>query len=1407
MHPQQADLELLATGSLDEKRVDELLGHLDLCPQCQDTVERIESEKSTWLRYLKQPAAADPLAGETACINLIDIVAAIGRSRSEFSKASADEPDEAFEIIGQYKLLKKLGQGGMGAVYKALHTRLEKVVALKVLPASRLENEAAIARFDREMKAVGKLNHPNIVAAHDAGDIDGTHFLVMEVVDGEDLSDIVQRTGPLSIANACEIVRQAAVGLQHACDHGLVHRDIKPSNLMLSKGGQIKILDMGLALLDSPLAGEDGLTSTGQMMGTVDYMAPEQVTDSHTVDIRADVYSLGCTMYRLLSGVAPFDSVTGAFKKATAHVTSPIPPLTDHRSDVPRELLDMLDKMLAKSPDKRFQKPADLAAAIEPFANGHNLADLLAASPHHGQTTTGSESPTLSLASGTTDTKTSQPSPIAEVAETYGQPRSKRLLVVGVIGLVGLFSIAAILLRPPANSLPSQEFATTQPINEATANTDFDLTSGLVGYWNFEEGEGTQASDSSGNGNHGTLLDMPYEAWTDDTPPSVLAGQHSLRFQDEGRVEIPDSATLDVKHAITIAFWVKRSASNGTIMEKGYNQAFALSADSQNARWQISSTSNAEESHVIQDVRLKDGNRPGEWTHHAVCHDGREIRWFVNGELLHTEPILGQLQTSDRPLTLGNSLDSDNASDGLLDDIRIYDRALSEAEISELAGVTHLSDLQALSPSSAASPPSGVDLTQGLVAHWNFTEGQGTQVKDVSGRKKHGSLMNTDATVWSSKGPPSAFAPSASILLDGTDDDLEVPTAALLNGSNEATVSIWINPRQANSRVELLHATSDVVGFHSDGRFLVTNQENKRVDVTPRLNLPAGQWHHLAGRYDGRSLTVFRDGNPVGRETHSGKIAGLPRAPMVYRFGGRRGTDRFFDGSIADVRIYDRALTDYEIAVLAGASTQKPEQPSRTSVSPPVSRDRQPNAESSRIELNRGLVGHWNFEEGEGTQASDSSGNDNHGTLTDMDSSAWIKDAPPTQFAGQSSLRFDGVDDYVLIADSPSLNPERAVSIAFWRKMDADGEMETPFFSKRVPSENAQYAYSTVGRIDAGWKRGLNRMTNLNCGAKTRDGHWHHEVVIIDEGIFRIYFDGSGLLHGSSDGAGLAPSTAPLTLGCGDLNYVPDREVSYFRGQLDDLRIYNRVLSEEEIAVLAGKPFERSSSSGIQSSPSVASGVNLSLGLVVHWNFESGEGAEAVDSSGNEHHGNILGGVEEILWSDDVPSSSWAGNHSLQLKSGSVELRDDNASPRDTVSIALWYKLTKSPPPRSVKVISPFYEFDLSDGDELRFRSPRDLERPGVEKQQVTANNILPDPLVGKWRHVALSASTTEVVFYVDGKQAQRIAASSKLGFNEDDFRLLGTNALVDDVRVYNRMLNDEEVAELARVTTPSKDD
>ncbi|HEX3659585.1 MAG TPA: SUMF1/EgtB/PvdO family nonheme iron enzyme [Pirellulales bacterium] len=276
-------------------------------------------------------------------------------------------------VLGNYLVLDKLGAGGMGQVFRARHRRMERVVALKVLPKKALAAPDAIARFQREAKAAAKLSHPNIVTAHDADEANGQHFLVMEYVEGSDLAALVKQHGPLSVAQALDYILQAARGLEHAHAEGVVHRDIKPSNLLVDKKGTLKILDMGLARISDPLADPTGtpgadLTHSGSIMGTIDYMAPEQAMDSRQADARSDIYSLGCTLHYLLTGRPPYGGDT-VVKRLTAHQQSAIPLLSSTRPDILPGLDEVFGRMLAKRPAARFQTAKELVAALEALRN------------------------------------------------------------------------------------------------------------------------------------------------------------------------------------------------------------------------------------------------------------------------------------------------------------------------------------------------------------------------------------------------------------------------------------------------------------------------------------------------------------------------------------------------------------------------------------------------------------------------------------------------------------------------------------------------------------------------------------------------------------------------------------------------------------------------------------------------------------------------------------------------------------------------------------------------------------------------------------------------------------------------------------------------------------------------------
>jgi Leucine-rich repeat (LRR) protein/tRNA A-37 threonylcarbamoyl transferase component Bud32 len=274
-------------------------------------------------------------------------------------------------FLGNYTILDRIGAGGMGQVFKAEHRRMERIVAIKMLPAAMMKDDAALARFQREVKAAAKLEHPNIVAAYDADEANGVHFLVMQYVDGIDLSALVKKNGPIPVGQALNYIVQAARGLEFAHGEGIVHRDIKPSNLILDKKGAVRILDMGLARVDSPLGDtvNAGLTNTGNIMGTIDFMAPEQALDSKHADQRADIYSLGCTLFFLLTGKKMYDEDT-VMKRLLGHREGAIPSLLAARPELPTGLQTVFQRFVAKRPADRYQSIGEARAALEAVQSG-----------------------------------------------------------------------------------------------------------------------------------------------------------------------------------------------------------------------------------------------------------------------------------------------------------------------------------------------------------------------------------------------------------------------------------------------------------------------------------------------------------------------------------------------------------------------------------------------------------------------------------------------------------------------------------------------------------------------------------------------------------------------------------------------------------------------------------------------------------------------------------------------------------------------------------------------------------------------------------------------------------------------------------------------------------------------------
>jgi serine/threonine protein kinase len=367
-------------------------------------------------------------------------------------------------VMGPYRLLDQIGKGGMGTVYVCEHSSLKRKVAIKMLSPELAENKVAVERFLREARSASALSHPNIVRVHHVGQSAGTHYIVMEYVDGATLEQVVDRKGPFTIAEAAQIAIQVAAGLGHAHEKGFVHRDIKPENLMITKNGQVKILDMGLT--KSVKNASDNLTgvlNTNTILGTLDYLSPEQAIQND-VTPRSDVYSLGATLFMLLTGHSPYDGVP-AQQKLMQHQFGQVPDLRDYRSDAPVEFAALLTRMMAKKPEDRPASADVVAAELARWTteNGQ-AANLTLPSRVMANPGVQSQTPTVRDAAGATssDAKPApvivQPQPIevspSVVAQAPVQVRAKDfnwkvwafLILLGLaIGIAAAIAIAKIL--------------------------------------------------------------------------------------------------------------------------------------------------------------------------------------------------------------------------------------------------------------------------------------------------------------------------------------------------------------------------------------------------------------------------------------------------------------------------------------------------------------------------------------------------------------------------------------------------------------------------------------------------------------------------------------------------------------------------------------------------------------------------------------------------------------------------------------------------------------------------------------------------------------------------------------------------------------------------------------------------
>jgi serine/threonine protein kinase len=383
--PNEMQQYLNGWSSEAESRFAEL--HLSECPDCERTIGELESASTFLATEFRSVSTKTDFSNESQPVPALEnrLNATIEKIRNWNGHPPEDlldtnQPSEQVHTgdFGNYELFEVVGTGGMAEVYRARHKRLQRDVALKLIRVPRRHMAESLNRIEREIRAVGRLRHPAIVNAVDAGEHEGVQFLVTEFIDGIDVSKMVRALGTIPIAEACEIVRVAALGLDHAHANGIVHRDIKPSNLMLDKSGAVKILDFGLVQLEGWTGLSAEVTSVGQLLGTLDYMAPEQADRADHATYRSDIWSLGATLFRLLCGRAPYaaNSNQSPLEKLRLLAIERPPRIATLRPDLPPELAELIDRTLDRDPAGRPSSAAHFAEALVPFCVGADLAAL-----------------------------------------------------------------------------------------------------------------------------------------------------------------------------------------------------------------------------------------------------------------------------------------------------------------------------------------------------------------------------------------------------------------------------------------------------------------------------------------------------------------------------------------------------------------------------------------------------------------------------------------------------------------------------------------------------------------------------------------------------------------------------------------------------------------------------------------------------------------------------------------------------------------------------------------------------------------------------------------------------------------------------------------------------------------------
>ena len=1213
---QQFQEQLIESGLLTES---ELLAVLGLVPV--DARPKDGKQFATWLVKEKKltPYQAEQLL--------------IGNTRSL--------------VLGNYVVLDELGRGGMGVVLKAEHRRMDRVVALKILSAAMTDTPEAVLRFQREVKAAARLEHPNIVVAYDADEADGTHFLVMQFVEGTDLSSFVKEKGTLSVDRAVTIVLRVAQGLEYAHSRGVVHRDIKPANLLLGRDGTVRILDMGLARLESAGIDQDQLTGSNQIMGTVDYMAPEQAKDTKNADARADIYSLGVTLWYLLTA-RPLFKADSVVNKLLAHQSDPIPPLREACPTASAELEAVFTRMVAKNPDDRYQNMSAVLADLKLCSGSlestptmgavHSedsrlnefLSNLNSSRTHStvaqksidAKPIAAELAPTMTMKTDSSDTdpQTQHSLDVREFAQAAsatspsGKHRSRRSLIAGLAGLALLACVAAVIVSLSSGDRSTSTTETTDGKGRTSS-------------------EGSSVPQASLSGNQVTSAATKTGITAAAKQPAPI--DYALSFDGEANEVVVPTLFYDGSHPITIETTVTmpeeiRPGRNSWVVSAWNFVFFTNNGADFGVPMARAEVGEDELAVAIRGNPTAPTLMRGKSYQIAAVYSGQDMALFIDGAkvpVVYVDHRGTAPRPHDGPVVIVNEWKYPIKIGALSitgSNRQVFYGLIDEVRISNVARYS-----ESYKPQKRLAPD------EHTLALFHFDEGEGDRLIDSSGNKHHGQIHGAtwvlaDGSPAPDKGDwkfdtPTNLGDTVNSPQDDTEPVLSVDGLTLFFASNRpggfGGDDLWMATRPdidqpfsqpVNLGARVNSSRDDTAPtLSSDGRRLIfaSNRNGGQGDFDLWISSrPALESEFRAPvNLSTQVNSPYRDSEPALSENskqlffHSNRPNGKSQLWVATR--ADESQDFGLPINLGD----DFAISQSQHSpALAEHDSRLFFQAGRSDGDPGILYVARRASHSGRFADLQPVPGQVNTETLEGAPAVSHDGQtllfasnrrDGHGEL-DLWQSRRDNGTEPNY-----ALSFDGEAS---LADIRNLNvdPFEPLTIEAYATprsfpQGIAGISDTAFI---VRSDRMGLRLQP----DATWAvmgDRTNRNLLIPSTPKVTPGIRVHLASVHDGNVLRFYLD--GLLQREVAAAELKQSIVWISIGAAWANLTKDERIQCFDGIIDEVRISKAARYESEFV-----PQER---------------FQPDEHTIALYHLDEGSGDELIDSSGNNHHGTIRG--------------------------------------------------------------------------------------------------------------------------------------------------------------------------------------